>query len=376
MKVLFFSSALLIFFAYAGYPICLYFRAKFRPRPVRRAAIFPQVTIVMAVHNEETRLRDKLLNLAALDYPAGRLELIVVSDGSTDHTNEILKEWRNSGEQPLRTAIFLPTLQGKANALNHGVAEAAGSVVCFMDARQAIASDGLKNLVANFADPSVGCASGALVLREHRAGASASGVGTYWRFEKLIRTWESAAGSAVGATGAFYAVRTELLLPLPFGTILDDVYIPLEVARQGKRVVFDPAAIAWDDPSPSSKHEFRRKVRTLAGNYQLLRLAPWLLSRSNPLRIQFVCHKLLRLFVPFALVGMLVSSLGFWGPASELALLFQMIFYALATLTAWPEKAGFLSPLAKISLAFVVLNTAAAVAFFYFVTGKKAAWPR
>jgi cellulose synthase/poly-beta-1,6-N-acetylglucosamine synthase-like glycosyltransferase len=310
--------------------------------------------------------------LAALDYPADRIEVLVISDGSTDETNKIVSAWQNSGHR----AVILPERRGKANALNQGIAEAQNEIICFTDARQEIAADGLKNLVANFADPSVGCASGELILRSDRKTASSDGVGLYWRFEKHIRNWEGLAGSTVGATGAFYAVRKDLLLPLPEGTILDDVYIPLQVVRQSKRVVFDPTAVAWDDFAPSPKQEFSRKVRTLAGNYQLLQLAPWVLTAANPLRLQLICHRLLRLLVPFALVGVLVSTLWLRHGIYELALVFQIVFYTLAMLTALRTKIGFVSRLSNISLAFVVLNTAAVLAFVYFITGRKAVWAR
>jgi cellulose synthase/poly-beta-1,6-N-acetylglucosamine synthase-like glycosyltransferase len=362
----------LIFFTYAGYPIYLYFRARYWPRPVRRESIFPKVTIVLAVHNEERDLSRKLDNLAALDYPADRLETIVVSDGSTDQTNKILGEWQKPG----RRAVILPEHQGKANALNHGMAEAGGEIICFTDARQIIASDGLKNLMANFADPSVGCASGALVIGETQTAPSSDGVGLYWRLEKNIRNWEGLAGSTVGATGAFYAVRKNLLSPLRTGTILDDVYIPLDIARKGNRVIFDPKAVAWDNLSPSPKQEFRRKVRTLTGNYQLLQLAPWVLTSANPLRLQLVCHKLLRLLVPFALVGVLISSTWLREGIYEFVLGLQLVLYALAALTALHAKVGVLSRLSNISLAFILLNAAAAVALIYFVTGRKVVWAR
>jgi hypothetical protein len=146
--------------------------------------------------------------------------------------------------------------------------------------------------------------------------------------------------------------------------------------RQGRRVVFDPKAVVWDNFTPSPKQEFRRKVRTLAGNYQLLKLAPWVLTSANPLRLQLVCHKLLRLLVPFALVGVLVSTSWLRQGVYELALGLQIVLYALATLTALHAKFGFLSRLSNISLAFIVLNAAAAVAFIYFITGRKGVWAR
>jgi len=372
MRLLFWSSLSLIFVAYAGYPIALYFRARFWPRPVRRASISPHVSIVLAVRNEEQNLPRKLRDLTALDYAVDRLEIIVVSDGSTDATNKILAAWENCH---FRT-IVLPEHCGKATALNHGLTAARGEIIVLTDARQMIASDALRKLVANFADPSVGCVSGELIIGEGSTTASAEGMGLYWRVEKKIRHWEGLAGSTVGATGAFYAVRRNLLSPLPQELILDDVYIPFQVVRQGQRVVFERRALAWDDFKPTLKQEFRRKVRTLTGNYQLLQLAPWVLTHSNPLRLQFVCHKLLRLLVPFDLVGLLVSTLWLRTGIYELALAFQLIFYVLAVLSLFRAKVGVVSRLSAISLAFVVLNTAAAVAFIYFITGRKAAWTR
>jgi cellulose synthase/poly-beta-1,6-N-acetylglucosamine synthase-like glycosyltransferase len=372
MKLVFWSSIGLIFFAYVGYPTWLYFRARFWPRLVCKAPILPSVTIVLAVYNEGENIERKLRNLAELDYPNDGLDIIIVSDGSIDNTNKILVGCENS---KLRT-VLLQKHRGKATALNHGVAEAQGEIICFTDVRQTIASDGLKNLVANFADPSVGCISGQLMINEDPIAASADGVGLYWRLEKNIRYWEGLSGSTVGVTGAFYAVRRNLLLPLPEGTILDDVYIPLQVARQGKRVIFEPQAQAWDHLVPTARQEFRRKVRTLIGNYQLLQLSPWILTRSHPLRFQFVCHKLLRLLVPFALVAVLVSTLWLRSGMYEIALMLQLAFYALPTLGIFRAKFGFVSRLSNISLAFVVLNTAAAVALIYFITGRKEVWVR
>ncbi|HEY2645776.1 MAG TPA: glycosyltransferase family 2 protein [Candidatus Acidoferrales bacterium] len=372
MKALFFASVGLIFFAYMGYPACLYLWARFWPRPVRKKCIFPRISIVMAVHNEEDHLPCKLLNLAALDYPSSLLEVIVVSDGSTDGTNRILDAWQDSNS---KVAIFAQQ-QGKAGALNLGVAKAGGEIICFTDARQMISSDGLKSLAANFADPTVGCASGELIIGDQDNTPSSSGVGWYWRFEKKIRNWEGLSGSTVGATGAFYAIRWSLFSPMPMGTILDDVFIPLQIARKGSRVIFDCQAVAWDNFSPSPQQEFRRKVRTMAGNYQLLQIAPWILTPSNPLLFQFVCHKLLRLMVPFALVGALVSTLWFPQGIYEFALVIQLVFYGFAIFTLLRRKVGILSRLSNISFAFLVLNAAAMMAFIYFITGKKAAWAR
>ena len=372
MKLLFIVSFALIFFAYAGYPACLFVWTRIWPRPICRSSIFPSVTIVMAVHNEEKNLPSKLRNLFALHYPAELLQIIVVSDGSTDGTNEILAAWQDSNR---RTALFAEH-HGKAKALNLGVSRASGELICFTDARQILAPDGLAQLVTNFADPSVGCASGALMVIGQGAARSDKSISLYWQLEKSIRNWEGLVGSTVGATGAFYAIRKSLFSPLPAGLILDDVYVPLQVAQQGSRVIFDSQALAWDEFAPSPQQEFRRKVRTLAGNYQLLQIAPWLLTRSNPLRFQFVCHKLLRLMVPFALVGVLVSTLWLRTGIFGLALALQAVVYLLATLTIWRPKLGQVSRVSNVALEFVVLNAAALVAFVYFITGRKVLWAR
>lgn len=376
MKLLFAGSLALIFLAYVGYPACLYLWTRIRPRPIRKSPFMPPVTVVMAVRNEEGNLPAKLRNLEALRYPAELLEIVVVSDGSADDTNQILSAWQDARRC---VAVILPEHEGKANALNQGVARVHGEIICFTDARQSIAPDGLLCLVENFADPSVGCASGALVISDSGAGHSAARenrASLYWELEKSVRHWEGLVGSTVGATGAFYAIRKSLFVSFPRGVVLDDVYLPSQIARKGARVIFDPEAIAWDRFTPGPGQEFRRKVRTLAGNYQLLQMAPWLLTGSNPLLVQFVCHKLLRLLIPFALVGALVSSLWLRTGVYGVALALQAAFYLLAALTIWRPKLGHLSRLSKIALEFVVLNAAALVAFLYFITGRKVLWAR
>jgi hypothetical protein len=187
---------------------------------------------------------------------------------------------------------------------------------------------------------------------------------------------ESASGSVAGATGAIYCARRELFEPLPAGTILDDVLIPMQVARQGARVVFDSRARAWDSPDLGGSREFARKVRTLSGNYQLLQLAPWLLSSRNPIRFEFISHKMSRLAVPFALVALLAASFFLPQPWYRAALVAQLAFYALSIVALVGVKIGPLSRLADPARTFVLLNSAALIAFVNFVTGRKAVWVR
>jgi hypothetical protein len=200
------------------------------------------------------------------------------------------------------------------------------------------------------------------------------GMGLYWRIEKKVRELESASGSVVGATGAIYAARRELLVPIPPETILDDVYLPMQVAKQQARVIFDSRAWAWDTPNLGDRREFARKVRTLSGNYQLLQLAPWLLTSANPLRFEFVSHKLLRLLMPFALSVTFLSSVFLDRPVYRVALCAQIGFYLLSILPMLHLRLGALRRVADAASTFVVLNVAALVAFTNFIRGRHAVW--
>ena len=378
MKWLFWSAAGVIAYTYAGYAGWLWLRGHWRRRPVRRAPHTPTVSFVMVVRNEADVLERKLQNLIELNYPEDLCEIIVVSDGSTDATNQILSQWSNkygSNNSGVHITLF-PDSRGKSACLNDAIAMAKNEIIVFTDARQTIEPNAVRFLVENFADPAVGCASGELMLGDPKSGETVKGMGLYWRIEKSVREMESESGSVVGATGALYAVKRSLLSAIPPETVLDDVFIPMNVARQGFRVVFDSRAIAWDVPSLGVRREFARKVRTLSGNYQLVQIAPWLLTSSNPLRFEFVSHKLLRLVAPFALVAALVSPIVLAGPVYRIALISQLGFYTLSLLAIAQIKRGPLARIADASFTFVVLNTAALIAFTNFVTGKKAAWVR
>ncbi len=328
----------------------------------------------MIVRNEEKVLEEKLQNLLGLDYPVEQRQIIVVSDGSTDGSDEILREYaRDAGIDVVMKQLG----QGKASGLNDAIGLARGEIVVFTDARQKIEAEAVRRMVENFADPEIGCVSGELMLGEIGAGESSQGLSLYWRIEKQVRKLESASGSVVGATGALYAVRRELLTEVPAGTILDDVYLPMQVVRQGKRVILDERARAWDQPNLGADREFSRKVRTLSGNYQLLQLAPWLLTAKNPMRFEFVSHKLLRLAVPFALAVLLGASLWVNTPFYRAALILQLVFYAMSVMSlSRMVTGGGLARFADVAGTFVLLNGAAVVALANFVAGRRAVWTR
>ena len=367
MKLLFWVSFGLVAYAYIGYVIWLWLQVQVRRKPFLQNSKIRDVSIIIAARNEEANLPLKLENLRCLDYPHDHMQIVVASDGSTDRTAAILEE-NNSTVVP----VILERSGGKASALNNAVRRATGEILVFLDVRQIIDSDAISALVSCFADPSVGAVSGELIL-ESISGTPSDALGIYWKIEKAVRKLESASGSVVGATGAIYAIRRELFVEIPPGTLLDDVFLPMQIARAGKRVVFQPSAVARDRVFVEKGKEFSRKIRTLTGNYQLLHLAPWLLSPANPLLFRFICHKLLRLLVPFLLVLLLVSSFILRSSFYQVVFWLQVLFYLLGAF-------GILSPSARrfkpitVASTFVMLNAAAAVAFYNFLAGRNRVW--
>jgi len=366
MRLLFWLCLTLVGYAYLGYAVWLWLQVRLRSRPVASSPITPSVSIIIAARNEQANLPAKLENLNLLNYPQDRLQIVIASDGSTDRTAAILREHAHR-----IVPVILDRSSGKAAALNQAVEHATGEVLLFLDARQSVDVNAVSELVSCFADPSVGAVSGELLLEASSRASDALGI--YWKIEKVVRKLESASGSVVGVTGAIYAIRRELYVAMPPGTILDDVYVPMQVARTRRRVVFQPSAIARDRLFGEKGKEFSRKVRTLTGNYQLLRLSPWLLSPANPLLFRFISHKLLRLMVPLLLVLMLLASAMAVGPLYRAVFWLQIAFYLLAACGTLSPPARKFKPVA-IANTFVMLNAAAALAFYNFVAGRKRVW--
>jgi biofilm PGA synthesis N-glycosyltransferase PgaC len=368
MKFLFWLCLALVTYAYFGYMVWLWLQVRVRSRPVLREPISPFVSIVIAARNEEANLPTKLENLWRLDYPRDRLQIVIASDGSTDGTASILQ-----GHSTRLEPVILEQSAGKASALNEAVRRTTGEILVFLDVRQSVQPDAISQLVCCFADPTVGAVSGELLLQTASSEPASDALGIYWKIEKTIRKLESASGSVVGVTGAIYAVRRELYTPIPPGTILDDVFVPMSIVRMGRRVIFQPAAIARDRLFTEKGKEFSRKVRTLTGNYQLLRLAPWLITPANPLLFRFISHKLLRLLIPLLLLLMLVSSIMASGDIYKTFFFLQVAFYALAAFGTLEPSTRRFKPVA-IANTFVVLNAAAAMAFYNFIAGQRRVW--
>jgi cellulose synthase/poly-beta-1,6-N-acetylglucosamine synthase-like glycosyltransferase len=374
MTVLFWISVLIAGYVYAGYPCLLAVWARIaNRRPQRRPftdGCWPSISIVVAARNEAARLPGRVANLLEQHYP-GPLEILVVSDGSADGTAAALAPLLG----PSLRLIELPP-GGKPLALNAGVAAASGEILVFADARQRFAPGALEAMVCNFSDPLVGGATGELVLDceqdpEAPDTTVGEGIGLYWKYEKWLRRNESRVWSTLGATGAIYALRRRCWTPLPAGTLLDDVLAPMRAVLNGCRIVFEEGAVAFDRASADAGAESRRKTRTLAGNYQILAQEPRLLVPFvNPVWLQYVSHKIGRLLVPWALVGLLLSSIGLAQshPVYAAALAAQGVFYGLALSGAIFEVR---ERFARVAFTFVMMNVSAVAGLLLLRRGRE-----
>ena len=371
MKIIFWLSLIGILYTYLGYPAVMWMLARLRPRPWTARPISPSVSVVLAVYNGEALLPRKIEHLLGLDYPNIK-EIIIVSDGSTDGTAELLARQRH----PRLITVILDEHSGKAVAVNAGVAKATAEVILFVDIRQEIAPGAIQQLVSNFADPNVGCVTGELILRkESHDGASAAVSGVYWRYEKWIRTCESICGSPVGVYGGFYAIRRELAVPQPAGIILDDMFQPLSIIRKGYRSVIDAHACVYDTWPARIEEEFHRKVRTLAGNFQLFRLAPWTLTPRNPVLFQLVSHKVMRLVVPYLLVLLLISTLALSGGSLIYAAFAALqIFGWTVAIAGLRYRIPALHRVTAPASALLVLKVAAVVGLYRFLFTRGPLW--
>ncbi|MBW8823332.1 MAG: glycosyltransferase family 2 protein [Xanthomonadales bacterium] len=340
-------------YAYLGYPLLVRFLARTRERAIPGPAeAWPDITVVIAAHNEEARISGRVRDILAQDYPPDRLQVIVVDDGSSDATAQAA----DVGDPRCRV-IRLARNGGKALALDTALRSVATPITAFADARQRFAPGTLRALVQPFSDPQVGAVAGELRIRDEHGGGS--GLGLYARIESRLRHDESAFGWLHGVSGAIHALRTPLFATMPAGTILDDMWLPLHVVFAGKRVAMSDRAIAWDSAPAHHGEEFRRKVRTLAGNWQLIaRLPRLLLPWRNPVWFAWYSHKLSRLLAPWAMVGALLACMLSPDSMYRALLLTQCLGYGFAMLAiAWPGMARRL-PLAATAATFLMLNAA------------------
>lgn len=374
LEVLFWTATGALIYTFAGYPALVWLLARLRPRPVARAPIEPTVTVLVVAHNEARAITSRIENCLALDYPFDRLEIVVASDGSTDETVPLAERYQPPAPgRPVVRVLDYRRWRGKPSVLNDTVPGCRGEIVVLADARQHYEADAVRRLVENFADPRVGAVSGELCLRNDAGVAVGEGVGAYWRYEKLIRRAESALDSTVGTTGAIYAIRRKLFEPIRPDTLLDDVLIPMRIARRGYRVVFDARARASDHTAASARQEYMRKVRTIGGNLQLFARERWLLLPGHRLWLQAVSHKVLRLAAPAFMLTALTTSgmLAPHRPLYTLAFALQAAFYAAAAGGALlRESDGRLARWLAIPYAFCLLNLTTLAAIARTLTGR------
>lgn len=368
LKTLFVGSIVLIFFAYLGYPASLWFIGIFRIRGVVNKADFsPDVTMIIAAYNEEERIKDKLENTLALHYPEEKLQIIVASDGSTDQTNAIVKEYEKKGIE----LLAIKSRSGKENTQKEAVKKANGDIIVFTDVATLLDPDGLKQIVSNFADSAIGCVSSEdrLIGKDGKP----SGEGFYVKYEMWLRRIESKVNSLVGLSGSFFAARKEVCqdfssdMQSDFRTLLNSV-------RIGLRGVCDPKAIGYYQDVLDEKREFDRKVRTvLRGLTVFFRHLEFL----NPFRYglfsyQYFCHKLLRWLVPFFLFIALITNLILATESSlyYMILLCQSAFYA-AAIWGWQENVPPKNALLKIPMYFLTVNVSILVAWWRYLKGDR-----
>jgi poly-beta-1,6-N-acetyl-D-glucosamine synthase len=369
------TAAVLIFVASVGfviyvlalYPLLLSLWARARPRPIRRTALRTRVSIVVPVRNGARWVDAKIRSLLETNYPGDLIDVLIVSDGSTDGSDALVSAYPD-----VRVRLLALPAGGKAVAVNRGIESVSGEIVVLTDVRQTFDRDAIPKLLACFAEPGVGVVTGELVIREG-ANREEYNTGLYWRYEKWIRRNLNRIDAMLGATGSIYAIRRELAPQIPPEILLDDVYVPFAAAFRGSRIYFEDEAKAYDLPT-ALQAEFWRKVRTQAGVYQILFHFPALLSPFNRRFIHFLSHKMGRLLLPFALLAAVLSSFFLPDPWRMAALGAQGIFYGLALADPLIPERSLIKRLSATIRAFVVLTAAAACALAVFVLPARQLW--
>lgn len=359
MDVLFWLSAFLVLYPYLGYPLVLLVLGWFQGKTVGRGEDWPSVTLLIAAYNEAQVIGEKLENSLALDYPRGKLEIVVASE-SSDRTNEIVEGYRARGVK----LYAFSQRRGKAALLYSTVPLAQGEIVVFSDANALYDSDAVKKLVRNFADPRLGCVSGQLTYVNTSTGAAASEA-LYWRYERGIKRLESRLFSLLGANGSIFALRKQLYAPLSEYRG-DDFELPVRVLQQGYGAILEPEARSREQGSASVGAEIRRRVRIvtwfLPSTWMLLGES-WR-ARQYRLVFQLVSHRLLRWVAPFFLLLLLASSTAAAGSFYRLAFWLQVVFYAAAA-AGWALDARGVTPptLVRLPYYFCALHAGVLVGF-------------
>lgn len=365
----FFGGLAMLGFTYGGYPLLLVVLYWVTPRPIRHADVTPPVTVLITAYNEESSIAEKIRDTLELDYPRGRLEIIVASDGSTDRTDEIVRSFAAQGVR----LNHVSGRRGKTAAQNATVPLARGEIVVFTDATTVLDHLALRRVVRSFADPRIGCVGGRLIYRNPQRSDIGKGGVSYWQFERWIKILESRINSLIGVSGCFYAIRKDLYEDVPPGLISDFV-VALNTFEKGYRVVYEDEAISYEDTLSAAEREFRMRVRVAVRSYVALFIKRNLL---NPLRhglyaVQLISHKLLRYAAPLFMLQVIFANLFLLDRPLYLGLFIaQCGFYGAGLAGHWFHKQGRRVRALALPYYFVLANTAALVALMRFLRGER-----
>ncbi len=373
LTLAFWVCVVLLVYVYVGYPLLCWCLGSLLRRDPRVRVLadddLPRVSLVTVAFNEARSIAATLENKLSQDYPGDRLEILVVSDGSTDETDSIVGTFAGRGVRLVRQE----PRAGKTSGLNLIIPKTSGVIVAFSDANSMWAPDALRHLVAPFSDPQIGYVTGRMLYRAPDGSLSGEGCSAYMRYENQLRTWETRLGSIVGVDGGIDAVRRELCEPMRPDQ-LPDFVLPLAVRENGYRVVYAPRARLHEDALESVEDEFRMRVRVALRAWCALKDKAALLNpfRFGLFALQLASHKLLRYLAPFFQAGALVTALllvesgGFW----RAVVIAQAMFYGLAA-AGHIGRDHVRSPLLAFPYYLTLINVASLVAFVSFLRGRK-----
>jgi cellulose synthase/poly-beta-1,6-N-acetylglucosamine synthase-like glycosyltransferase len=385
MATVFYISLGIITYTYIGYPLLIFLVAQmvkpFRKRVVKRfddSQDSPTVTIIIAAYNELNYLEAKIKNTLSLEYPNERKLIWVVTDGSTDGSEKLVADY------PQVQLLHQPDRHGKAAAINRALPAVLPGIVIFTDANILLNRDGLHHLVNHFKDPWVGAVAGEKKVSDGNEKGAVAVEGLYWSYESIIRKSDASVHSVTGAVGELFALRTELVKPMPEEIICDDLYMSLQVIEQGYRIAYEEKAYGVEAYSFSISKEWKRKIRIAAGSIQMLKMTNWwalFIKRPIPV-LQFINRKLLRwIVVPYLVVLMplIVALIDMDGLETSLLLLFFLcfLFYGGALLGWLLIKTKFIPRFFYLPFYFVWANLAMIVGTWEFINKKSnAVWEK
>jgi cellulose synthase/poly-beta-1,6-N-acetylglucosamine synthase-like glycosyltransferase len=358
LEAVFWIAAGAVVYIYLGYPLIMYLGSKLRRRHVIKREHEPTISLLIAAHNEVAHIRRTLENSLSLDYDPAKLQIIVVSDGSVDGTDDVVRQFADRGVTLLRQE----PRNGKTAALNTAVTHASGDILVFADANSMYERDALRHIVVNFADPSVGYVTGKLRYRNPDGTMTGDGCSLYMRYENFIRTCESDFGSLVGVNGGVDAVRRSLYTPMNPDD-LPDLVLPLRVVAQGFRVVYEPAAVLTEEANNNLSDEYRMRVRVSLRAIWTLSDMPYMMSvrRQGFYAIQLFSHKALRYLAFVFMTSSFVTAALLWpqGGIYRVAFLMQLLFAMLAGLGLMAERRGWRTRVLFVPYYFALVNAAA-----------------